>query len=153
MRYRDGFTLIELIVVVSIIATLSSVAILVFGNTLKNNRDQQRIRDLTAVKQALELYRNRMHYYPTSWNSLVPTFLGNLPTDPLNGRKYAYQVLPNTPYPCDNGATIPAVYCTGFLLCAASEGNPSTYTLSGCSSLPANSCGSGVTCDIGLQTD
>lgn len=55
---RKGFTLLELLIVVSIIAILSVALIFVINpaETLKKSRDSQRISDLNAMKTALGLY-------------------------------------------------------------------------------------------------
>lgn len=53
-----GFTLLELLIVISIIAVLSVVLIVVLNpvETLKKSRDSQRISDLSTMKSALGLY-------------------------------------------------------------------------------------------------
>ncbi len=55
---EDGFTLLELLIVISIIAILSVALILVLNpaETLKKSRDAQRISDLSTMKTALALY-------------------------------------------------------------------------------------------------
>lgn len=49
-----GFTLVELLVVISIIAILSVVAVTLFGNAQKNARDGRRRADIDAIAAALE---------------------------------------------------------------------------------------------------
>ncbi|OGZ19555.1 MAG: hypothetical protein A2494_01385 [Candidatus Lloydbacteria bacterium RIFOXYC12_FULL_46_25] len=55
---KGGFTLLELLIVVSIIAILSVALVLVLNpaETLKKSRDAQRISDLSTIKTALGLY-------------------------------------------------------------------------------------------------
>ena len=55
---EKGFTLLELLIVVGIIAILSVALILVLNpaETLKKSRDAQRISDLATMKTALGLY-------------------------------------------------------------------------------------------------
>lgn len=55
---KDGFTLLELLIVIAIIAILSVALILVINpaETLKKSRDAQRISDLSTLKTALGLY-------------------------------------------------------------------------------------------------
>jgi len=57
-RKSDGFTLLELLIVIAIIAILSVALVLVLnpGETLKKSRDAQRISDLSTIKTALGLY-------------------------------------------------------------------------------------------------
>lgn len=55
---KGGFTLLELLIVISIIAILSVALIFVINpaETLKKSRDAQRISDLSTIKTALGLY-------------------------------------------------------------------------------------------------
>ncbi|MBP9817971.1 prepilin-type N-terminal cleavage/methylation domain-containing protein [Candidatus Shapirobacteria bacterium] len=81
-----GFSLIELIVVITIIAVLSTVTLLSFGSTNKKARDSRRISDLQKVAIALEMAKQIGSTYPASNGSqpigLVPTYLQMWPTDP-----------------------------------------------------------------------
>ena len=61
---RRGFTLIEILVVVAIIAILSSVILIGLGPTRKLGRDARRISDLRQVQNGLEIYFNKCGYYP-----------------------------------------------------------------------------------------
>lgn len=55
---KKGFTLLELLIVIGILAILSSVAVLVLNpaELLRQARDSQRINDLAALNNALALY-------------------------------------------------------------------------------------------------
>ena len=57
-KHQSGFTLLELLIVVSIIAILSVALILVLNpaEALKKSRDSQRLSDLSTMKTALGLY-------------------------------------------------------------------------------------------------
>lgn len=57
-KYQKGFTLLELLIVIGIIAVVSSVSILVInpGEYFKRGRDVQRIADLNNLHLALTLY-------------------------------------------------------------------------------------------------
>lgn len=64
LKSKRGFTLIEILIVVAIIAILSSVVLIGLGPTQRAGRDARRIADLRQVQNALELYYNRCGYYP-----------------------------------------------------------------------------------------
>lgn len=57
-KIREGFTLLELLLVVALIALIATVLIIVLNpaETLKKARDAQRFSDLTAMKSALGFY-------------------------------------------------------------------------------------------------
>jgi len=59
-----GFTLIEILIVIAIIAILASVILVGLGPTQREGRDSRRISDLAEVQNALELYYNHCGFYP-----------------------------------------------------------------------------------------
>jgi prepilin-type N-terminal cleavage/methylation domain-containing protein len=79
-KQKKGFTLIEILIVVAIIAILASVVLVGLGPTQQAGRDARRISDLSEVENGLELYYNKCGYYP-----------GNSATacDPNGGAGYA----------------------------------------------------------------
>src|SRR5680860_471628 len=58
MKIKKGFTLLELLIVIGILAILSTTVILVINpaELLKKARDSQRISDLSTVKTAIAYY-------------------------------------------------------------------------------------------------
>jgi len=63
-RIRNGFSLIELLVVVSIMGVLSTVLTANFMGMRERARDSQKIQDLSAMKSALRMYYNDFQHYP-----------------------------------------------------------------------------------------
>ncbi len=55
---KKGFTLLELLIVIAIMAVLAAVAIFVLNpaETLRETRDAQRVSDLATMKTAVALY-------------------------------------------------------------------------------------------------
>ncbi len=83
----SGFTLIELVIVMAIIATLTALATFNFSQARVRARDVQRKNELKAIQNALELYKNDQmpQSYPTSANfstALVASYMAKLPVDP-----------------------------------------------------------------------
>lgn len=62
---KNGFSLIELLVVISIIGVLSSVLVTNFMGMRERARDAQKIQDLNSMKNALRSYYNDHQSYPT----------------------------------------------------------------------------------------
>ena len=65
-NFRKGFTLIEILIVVAIIAILATVVLVGLGPTQQAGRDARRLSDLREVQQGLQLYFNKCGYYPTA---------------------------------------------------------------------------------------
>ncbi len=62
---QKGFTLIELMVVIAIISLLSSIMLASFSGARSSTRNAQRLRDLTTMRTALELYaQDHQGHYP-----------------------------------------------------------------------------------------
>lgn len=81
---NKGFTLIELVVVIAIIATLTALATFNFNQARVRARDIQRKSEIRQIQNALELYKNDQmpQSYPDSLASLVSTYMAELPIDP-----------------------------------------------------------------------
>ena len=81
----QGFTLVELLVVVSIIAVLSVIGITVFGNVQRGARDARRKADIDSIAKAMEAIYNTATCLGT-YCALSGTFFasGQIPIDPIN---------------------------------------------------------------------
>ena len=64
LRESFWFTLVELIVVISILAILWTIAFLSFNNYSSSARDSQRISDTTNLKKWLDIYQAQSGFYP-----------------------------------------------------------------------------------------
>ncbi len=83
MMFRKGFTLVELMVVITIISLLASIAIASLQTSREKARDTARIRTLIEIRTALYLYRERYGRYPLNYSGgpiAAPVFVpGGLP--------------------------------------------------------------------------
>jgi prepilin-type N-terminal cleavage/methylation domain-containing protein len=98
MKKTSGFTLIELMVVISIIGFLTTLALASFSTARSQSRDQKKISDIGALQLSLEQYFNKFGYYPTSidiLNTGQPKFLAQIPIPPSIDAKYNYVPLAN----------------------------------------------------------
>ena len=106
---NEGFTLIEMLIVIAIIAVLAGVVLTGVSGFQASARDTRRIGDLRNAQNFLELYFNRCGYYPGNISggsctsgtvnygaleSMMETegFTSNFPNDPVAARTYFYGV-------------------------------------------------------------
>lgn len=83
IKYKKGFTLIEILVVATIIAMLAGIAATSYITLTRNSRDARRRADLEQIRSALEMYRSNNNTYPVGDVSLlVSTYIQSIPTDP-----------------------------------------------------------------------
>lgn len=112
-KNSSAFTFVELLVVVTIIAVITAVAVASYQSTNRKARDSRRKSDLEQMRAALELCRAETGEYPeTGGMDFDPigqelvcldgnTYLNPLPQDPRQGQVgygYEYTQLTDTTY-------------------------------------------------------
>lgn len=89
-----GFTLIEILVVITLIGLIAAGISASYSQFLKQSRDARRKADVENVRAALEMYRsnNTAGYYPEALLTLVgPTvYIKETPKDPKCKTEYLY---------------------------------------------------------------
>lgn len=101
---KNGFTLIELIVTVTIIAVLTVIGVVSYTGTNKKSRDSRRMTDLENIRIALELYRQDVgNSYPNDGidslkNALEPKYMQKVPATDPKGASYIYDRLTSYTY-------------------------------------------------------
>lgn len=103
-RKSAGFTMIEVMVVVTILGLLLATGVVAFSNAQRNARDAKRRADVDAIAKAYEQYyalnanmygsancSNEVYWTNGFHNAIATAFPGQLlPLDPLNSITYRY---------------------------------------------------------------
>ncbi len=131
-RFKAGFTILEIIVVIGLIGILISMSSFGYVNYSQKSRDSRRRIDLQQLRSALELYRSNSTegVYPSAnqYGSGVSSVLvtsGLLQSIPLDPRGNIYVYTP-TPAGCNNTST----FCTSYTLQTTLEVNSQAYIVS-----------------------
>ncbi len=146
---KRGFSLMELLIVIAIIAILVSVSVVSYSSAQKKGRDARRHTDLKALQNAWEQYYadNNANYPATCGYSVTPTpgvmsgtyLPGGMPYDPKSGP---------TPTPYTSIVT-PTCSTTSYCFCAGLEGETNSKT--DCAGAAAPSGYIGLDCVRSLQ--
>lgn len=121
---KQGFTLVELMVVIVIMGILVTIGTFAFQASQKKSRDSRRKSDINQVTKALEMYNSDVGIYPASgaagtadagkiigcgdttkvvcnWGesfantTKLATYMVKLPKDPQENRSYYYERIGN----------------------------------------------------------
>ena len=94
-RSRAGFTLIELIVVMAIVALLVSIAVPRYFGSLQKSRETVLHQTLAATRDALDKFYGDTGKYPESLDTLVgKRYLRALPVDPITESAATWTIVP-----------------------------------------------------------
>ncbi|MEQ1823097.1 MAG: type II secretion system protein GspG [Fimbriimonadaceae bacterium] len=95
MTFRRGFTLVELLIVIIIIAVLTAIAAPKFANKKVSAQESAARSDLKNIRNAIARFYNDTGLYPNSENDLTAK---TRPTDGVywNGSSWVTAPVPNT---------------------------------------------------------
>jgi len=144
---RQGFTLIEILIAIAIIAILTAIGIVSYGSVNRRARDAKRFGDIEQIRSALEMYRSDKGYYPAvntsgfdsaaNLNDALNTSGGYIPVIPADPQNTVHSYY----YAASNLDGVSGNYY-GYCLCSYLE-TQETTTSSCADTLPA-ACKYGV---------
>ncbi|MGB9883477.1 MAG: type II secretion system protein [Microgenomates group bacterium] len=126
MKKKLCFTLIEILVVATIIGLLAAAASISYSVLSKQSRDSRRKTDLEQIRSALEMYRSNNDNYPTDLNGLTTpvVYLQKIPQDPKSPQySYAYLYISNSDYTIGAYLESASTTCQQVLVCGAANCN------------------------------
>jgi general secretion pathway protein G len=94
-RQRRGFTLIELMVVLSVVALLLSLAVPRYFHSVNRSKENVLRANLATTRDAIDKYFGDNGRYPDSLEQLVRSrYLRTVPVDPITESAVTWVVLP-----------------------------------------------------------
>ena len=105
-----GFTIIELMVVMTIIVTLATIAMVQYRQSVQMAREAVLKDDLFKMRDAIDQYYADKTQYPATLDDLVTAgYLRSVPKDPITNAVDSWQSVPSEP-DANNPAVTPGVY-------------------------------------------
>jgi general secretion pathway protein G len=96
----SGYTLIELLIVLSLIMIIASVALAQYRNSVILAREAVLKADLHQMREAIDQYYADKGKYPDTLEALVSeTYLREIPVDPFTNSRSSWQTVPADPQP------------------------------------------------------
>jgi general secretion pathway protein G len=94
-RRNSGFTLIEMLVVMAVIATLLTLAVPRYFSGLEKSREAVLHQSLSSLRETLDKYYGDMGKYPDALDELVAKkYLRSVPTDPMTESNATWVPIP-----------------------------------------------------------
>ena len=110
MKNQRGFTLIELMVVLSLIVVLTTIGMVQYRNSQIFAKEAVLREDLFRMRDAIDQYYADKNQYPATIDALVSEgYLRKLPEDPFTKNSTSWQTVPAEPDP-NNPTAEPGVY-------------------------------------------
>jgi general secretion pathway protein G len=110
MRSSRGFTLIEVLVVITLIVVLASMGMASYQNSVQRSREAVLKEDLFRMRDAIDQYYADKNKYPQSLADLVTDkYLREIPKDPMTNSADTWTTVP-AEVDAANPAAEPGVY-------------------------------------------
>jgi general secretion pathway protein G len=109
-RSQSGFTLIELMVVISLIVVLASLGLVQYRNSIVRSQEAVLKKDLFEMRDAIDQYYADKNVWPATLDALVTDgYLRRMPKDPFTNSTDSWQTVLADPDP-KNPTAEPGVF-------------------------------------------
>lgn len=117
---KSGFTIIELLVVITIIGILIALSIVGLQSARAGARDARRKADLEQIRSSIEIYKADCGVYPENLPAAGSPLTGDLESCSPQGSSYI-TAMPQDPVPAQRSYAYSRLTNTSYTLCAALE--------------------------------
>ena len=105
LRRVRGFTLIEMLIVMTLIVVLASVGLIAYQTSVRRGREAVLKEDLYRMRDAIDQYYADKGKYPTDLNELVSSnYVRRVPVDPMTNSAETWQTVMAEPDPSNPSA-------------------------------------------------
>jgi general secretion pathway protein G len=105
-----GFTLVELLIVISLISILAAMGLVQYRNSVVSAKESVLVTDLFRMRDAIDQYYADKGKYPSSLDSLVSDgYMRKIPEDPITKSSDTWTTVPAEPDP-NNPSAEPGIY-------------------------------------------
>ena len=102
-----GFTLLELMIVLSLIVLLASIGLMGYKSTVQRGREAVLSEDLYRMRDAIDQFHVDKNKYPVDLSELVSAgYLRSIPVDPMTNSAETWQMVPAEPDPSNPAAEL-----------------------------------------------
>ena len=102
-----GFTLLELMIVLSLIVLLASIGLMQYRSTVQRGREAVLAENLYRMRDAIDQFHVDKGKYPADLSELVAAgYLRSIPLDPMTNSAESWQLVPAEPDPSNPTADI-----------------------------------------------
>jgi general secretion pathway protein G len=99
---QSGFTLIEVLIVVTLVVVLASMGMVQYTNSVQRTREAVLKEDLFRMREAIDQYYADKNAYPAGLQDLVSGgYMREIPEDPMTRSRETWQTTPAEPDPAN----------------------------------------------------